>query len=107
MLGKVLCRLAAVGSLSRVLFFSMMIMGVLTGAVFPFFVVALGLPSEMVFRPSFWGACILAGLLLGEINFLITRMVLAIPLKNLAVMAGRVAGGDLRDEGNPFCSRES
>ncbi|AEG16291.1 hypothetical protein Desku_2778 [Desulfofundulus kuznetsovii DSM 6115] len=104
---EVLCRLAARGSLFRVLFLSMIVMGLLIGAVFPFFVVALGLPSEMVFRPSFFGACILAGLLVGEINFLVARMVLAIPLKTLAGMARRVANGDLKDEGSLFCSQES
>ncbi|SHI36563.1 hypothetical protein [Desulfofundulus thermosubterraneus] len=103
---EVLCRLAARGSLFRVLFLSMIVMGLLIGAVFPFFVVALGLPSEMVFRPSFFGACVLAGLLVGEINYLLARFVLAIPLKNLAGMAERVASGDLKDGGDLFCSRE-
>lgn len=102
---EVLCRLAARGSLTRLLFFLMNLMGLLIGAVFPFFVVALGLPSKMVFRPWFFGACLLAGLFVGEINFLITRMVLAIPLKNLAGMAQRVASGDLREENNLFAGR--
>ncbi|MGB9803214.1 hypothetical protein [Desulfofundulus sp.] len=104
---ELFCRLAAGGNLFRVLLLSMIVMGLLIGLVFPFFVEALGLPSGMVMRPSFFAACILAGLVVGEINYLLARFVLAAPLKALAGMAERVASGNLKEEGGFFNNRES
>ncbi|WP_027717553.1 hypothetical protein [Desulfovirgula thermocuniculi] len=91
-----LFRLAGRGRLFRTLMAVMVLMGLVTGAVFPFGMVALGLPPRAVFQPTFVAACLLAGLLVGGANYLVVRLVLAAPLKMLAGMAREVAGGNLR-----------
>ncbi|MBE3588879.1 MAG: hypothetical protein IMW93_10120 [Thermoanaerobacteraceae bacterium] len=101
-----LFNLAARGGLFRALLMAMIIMGLVMGAIFPFFVVAvLGLPLEMVFRPAFLVACLVAGVLVGLANYLLTRLVLAIPLRDLAGMAQRVADGNLKDDGAVLTGR--
>lgn len=93
-----LYRLSFRGGLFRLLCIVMLLVGLAIGAVFPFFVwLVLGLSLEVVLQPLFFLACLLAGIVVGGINYLLARLVLAVPLKNLAELAQRVASGDLRD----------
>ena len=46
----------------------MMGFGLLIGIVFPFAVVALGVPQDVAIRPAFFAATILAGLLVGGVD---------------------------------------
>jgi len=57
------------------------------GVIFPFLVwLVLGLPLEMVLRPVFLLASLPAGLVVGWVNYLPARLILAVPLKSLACM---------------------
>lgn len=91
-----LFRLAVKGRLFRALMAVMILMGLLIGAVFPFGMVALGLPPQAVLQPLFIAACLLAGVLVGGANYLVVRLVLAAPLKALVGVAREVAEGNLR-----------
>ncbi|MFN2350156.1 MAG: diguanylate cyclase [Thioalkalivibrio sp.] len=46
-------------------------LGLLAGLVFPPFVVLLGVAESLAFKPSFYIACLTAGLAVGGINFLV------------------------------------
>lgn len=89
-------RIAARGLFMRVLMFSMLGLGFVTGVLFPFFVLAvLKLPGEIVFRPGFVLACLVAGFLVGLLNYILVRFLLARVLKKLSFAAERLAQGDL------------
>jgi diguanylate cyclase (GGDEF)-like protein len=62
--------------------------GLLVGVVFPFAVIVLGVPSHTALRPLFQVACVVAGLLVGAVNFLLARLAVGVRL------AGLVAGMD-------------
>ena len=59
-------------------------LGLLAGIVFPPFVVLLGVPPELAFSPSFYAACLSAGLLVGVFNFLVTCRVVRPRVKMLS-----------------------
>ena len=64
------------GSSFRVLAVCMIGLGVITGLVFPRFVVVIGVASAVqVDILRFRIACLLAGLLVGGVNFLLVRIV--------------------------------
>lgn len=89
-------KIAARGSLMRLLMLSTLGLGVVTGALFPFFVQAvLRLPGEVAFRPGFVLACLAAGFLVGFLNYVLVRFLLARVLKKLSFAAQRLARGDL------------
>jgi PAS domain S-box-containing protein len=73
----------------------MVILGVLIGAVFPFFAVMMGVPSPFALNLPFWGACLGAGVLLGAANWVLARRVIGKRLRLLARQMTRV-GGELR-----------
>jgi diguanylate cyclase (GGDEF)-like protein len=58
-------------------------LGLLIGVVFPFFVSWVGIPSEYVFKPWFFVACITAGIIVGAINISLARAVVGSRLKLL------------------------
>lgn len=58
-------------------------LGLLIGIVFPFFVSWVGIPSEYVFKPWFFVACITAGIVVGAINISLARAVVGSRLKLL------------------------
>lgn len=88
--------LASRGMFMRLLMFSMLGMGLVTGGFFLLFAVAvLGLPEEIVFQRGFVLACLAAGFLVGLLNYFLVRMLLGAVLKRLSVSAGRLARGDL------------
>lgn len=61
--------------------------GVIMGVVFPFFVFAMGIPGEMVLKPSFFIYCILAGITVGFINIILARSIVG---KKLILIAHRM-----------------
>ena len=80
-------------------------LGLLMGVIFPFFVVLMGVPSEMVFTPWFFAACMGAGFLVGAANIALARDVVG---KRLRLLAERMhvveqnlehmaAGGSMED----------
>lgn len=66
-------------------------LGLLTGLVFPMFVVALGLPEERVFTPTFFSATLLAGALVGALNFFLASKVMRPRLRLLNESMQRIA----------------
>lgn len=58
--------------------------GLFMGVVFPPFVVILGLPVERVLTPVFFAATVLAGLVVGGVNFALARLVVGRRLRMLA-----------------------
>jgi two-component system, cell cycle response regulator len=46
-------------------------LGLFAGLVFPPFVVLLGVPPSLAYQPSFYAACLTAGLMVGAFNFLV------------------------------------
>ncbi len=53
----------------------MIALGVLVGASFPFFTLALGIGAAQVLTPQFWTATLTAGILLGTASYLLARLV--------------------------------
>ncbi len=58
--------------------------GLLIGLIFPPFCLALGLPSENVLTPLFFGSTLVAGLTVGAVNFGLARLVVGRRLRRLA-----------------------
>ncbi len=80
-------------------------LGLLMGVVFPFFVVIMGVPAEMVLTPWFFAACMAAGFVVGAANIGLARNVVG---KRLRLLAERMhvvennleqmaAGGSMED----------
>jgi len=63
----------------------MVSLGVFTGAIFPLFVIPLGVSTDTALRPSFFAASCTAGLFVGGLNFLLARVVVG---RRLRVLAG-------------------
>jgi len=57
--------------------------GVITGIVFPFFIIFMGFPAELALRKSFFAACIIAGAIVGIINIQLARMIIGNRLRVL------------------------
>ena len=57
--------------------------GLITGVVFPFFVIFMGLPSEQVFTKTFFIACMSAGAVVGIVNIWLTRIIIGNRLRVL------------------------
>jgi two-component system cell cycle response regulator len=58
--------------------------GLSIGVVFPFFVMMLGVPSDIALKGAFFGACLGAGALAGIINYGLARLVVGVRLRVLA-----------------------
>lgn len=58
--------------------------GLLIGIVFPFFMLIMSVPSEYVMTPLFFLCCISAGILVGAINYLLSRVIVGGRLRFLA-----------------------
>ena len=67
--------------------------GILMGVVFPFFVEAMGVPASLVMTPWFFGACILAGVVVGAVNIALARRVVGRTLRILADRMHHVQSG--------------
>jgi len=70
----------------------MMGFGVLIGIVFPFFMVAIGIPMDQVFTVAFFISCILAGVVVGAINILLARSVVGKRIALLSKKMGFISG---------------
>ncbi len=68
----------------------MMGFGLLIGLVFPPFCLLLGLPDSRVMTPLFYGSTIVAGLVVGAVNFALSRLVVGRRLRLLADRMGTV-----------------
>lgn len=58
--------------------------GMLIGIVFPFFSVALGIPTTYVLTPIFIILCVLAGIFVGAFNIVLSRKIIGKRIKTLA-----------------------
>jgi two-component system, cell cycle response regulator len=64
--------------------------GTLIGLVFPFVMLLLGVPRDIVLRPGFFAATLVSGLVVGEVNHLLARAVVGVRLRSLAAGMQRV-----------------
>ena len=71
----------------------MMGFGVLMGVVFPFFVWAMGIHSDLVLTPWFFTACIVAGTIVGALNIWLARRIVGGTLRVLAERMHLVQSG--------------
>lgn len=58
--------------------------GLLIGIVFPFAVMALGVPAPIALRPSFFFGTVVSGAVVGVVNFAIARLVVGARLRQIA-----------------------
>ena len=65
--------------------------GLLVGVAFPPVAVGLGVAPAQAFRPLFWGACLVAGLVVGGIGWLLCRRIVGRRIALLADRTGFVA----------------
>lgn len=68
----------------RDLAFFMIGFGILVGIIFPFFSVALGIPSTYVMTPLFILSCISAGIFVGAFNIFLSRKIIGKRIRTLA-----------------------
>lgn len=61
--------------------------GLLIGIVFPFFMILLGVPKSVAFSGLFLASCIIAGVLVGFVNILISRITVR---SKLTVLTGKM-----------------
>jgi diguanylate cyclase (GGDEF)-like protein/PAS domain S-box-containing protein len=70
-------------------------LGLVVGAIFPFFAMAMGIDSRQATRPTFVGACLTAGFLVGAASYGLCRAVvggrLAVLSTHLNAVSGAVA----------------
>ena len=78
--------------------------GVIMGIIFPFFVYAMGIPGEMVLKPSFFIYCILAGITVGLINILLARSIVG---KKLILIAHRMRSIEAELASNKYSANEN
>lgn len=62
------------------------------GVLFPFAVIAFGVPAKTVLRPAFFVATVVAGLLVGAVNFVLAHRVVGARLRELSARMGYVSG---------------
>jgi diguanylate cyclase (GGDEF)-like protein len=60
-------------------------LGLLTGIVFPFFVLLLAVPARIALQPVFMIACVSAGVGVGGLNFVLARNVVGQRIRNLSL----------------------
>jgi two-component system, cell cycle response regulator len=51
--------------------------GIIIGIVFPFFTRLFGVEPEIAYSPGFFSACIGAGIIVGAVNIILSRTVIA------------------------------
>lgn len=59
-------------------------LGLITGIVFPFFVVLMGVPADLALTAWFFAACMIAGFMVGGLNILLARITVGRNLRKLA-----------------------
>ncbi|MCW2609893.1 MAG: hypothetical protein QOC93_3891 [Actinomycetota bacterium] len=65
--------------------------GLVVGVVFPYAVMVLGVPGTYALRPGFRVACVVAGLLVGAVNFALARLAVGVRLSRLVVAMAEAA----------------
>lgn len=70
----------------------MVLLGVLVGVAFPFFVLLFGVPKAIAFQPVFFAACIAAGILLATLNIGLARSVVGSRIRELSGQMKHVEG---------------
>jgi len=84
--------------------------GVGVGVFFPFFTVLFGVDREIAFSVLFFIACVFAGVLVGVINFYLTKLTvgkkLRILTEKMSHVGDRVLSFDFKDGENP-CTEEA
>lgn len=68
----------------------MVMFGILAGVIFPFFMLMLGVSSDMAISPVFFGATICAGISVGGMNYLIAHFVIRPRLRYLSQKMGQI-----------------
>ena len=79
--------------------------GIIIGIVFPFFVRLFSVPTEIALSWKFFTACIAAGAIVGTVNIVLSRLVVAKRLKLLTsrmqkvqgILMSAAKGGDLSE----------
>ena len=61
--------------------------GMLVGTIFPFFMLLMGVPSHTALSGIFYLSCIIAGIAVGFVNILLTRLIVG---KRLKMMTERM-----------------
>ncbi|WP_432484775.1 putative bifunctional diguanylate cyclase/phosphodiesterase [Kineococcus esterisolvens] len=83
-------------------------LGLGVGAIFPPFAVLLGVPDRYADRSSFQAACLVAGFLVGAVNYALCRAVvggrLAVLTERLRAVAGTIARGSRGGDWSPVTS---
>ena len=69
----------------------MILLGILAGLLFPFFVLLLGFSQEKALTLSFFVATLVAGIAVGGLNFLIAHLVIRPRLRSLSDKMGEVS----------------
>ncbi len=62
-------------------------LGLMMGVMFPFFVVWMGIPAQLVMTPWFFATCMTAGLLVGAANIMLAKTVVG---RRLRLLVGRM-----------------
>lgn len=70
----------------------MILLGVIVGVVFPFFVMLFGVPRAIVCQPLFFAACIGAGILLAAMNIALARRTVGVRVRQLSKEMKHVEG---------------
>jgi diguanylate cyclase (GGDEF)-like protein len=83
----------------------MIMLGVAVGIAFPFFVVLFGVPRATAFHPLFFGACIVAGVLLAAMNIGLARRVVGSRIRVLSRQMKHVEGILANRDGQEGCVR--
>lgn len=84
-------------SYTRKIFFSFLFFGVLMGIIFPFYAILFVNMKEGM-AVYFIIGCIMAGLMLGFLNFIIYRFVVGRIVQNLSAVFTRIAQGNLTEK---------
>jgi len=70
--------------------------GVVVGIIFPFFILSFGVSREIAFSWKFITACIVAGAIVGTVNIVLSRVVVAKRLRLLTTSMQKVQAGLMR-----------
>lgn len=62
--------------------------GLIIGIIFPFFVIALGVPKEYILTPFFIFLCIFAGIFVGAVNIILARNIVG---KRLSLLSSKMS----------------
>lgn len=76
----------------RALAWGMISLGLVMGAVFPLFILAFGVPKEIAFSVSFVVSTLIAGFIVGNLNFLLASRIVRPRLTQLAERMRHVRG---------------